>query len=239
MGSMFELLMDLPLFRGASLDTIKRVAGTAKLHFLKYPQGEVLIKEHSPCTHITFIISGSVRVSTSNNNGRISVSQTLRAPDVIAPDFLFGRATYYPCRVIALEETGLMQISKADYLKILGSDSVFMLNYLNIISMNSQKSVIGLMSLTAGSLEERIAFWVVALTQNTGENIAIECPLRNLCAIWGVQRSALIDALARMKDHGVESYGPQGVEFSSRKKLLEMLVEHPEIEHTEDDSEEY
>ena len=123
----------------------------------------------------------------------------------------------YPCRAVALEPSGVLQISKADYIKILNADPVFMFNYLNIISMNAQKSVVGLMSLTSGSLEERIAFWVIALTQPSGENIAIECPLRNLCAIWGVQRSALVDALTRMRDYGVESFGPSGVVFSSRK----------------------
>ncbi len=229
MSSMFDLLMELPLFRGVSHDTMKNIVGMAKFHFLKYPEGAVVVKENSPCTHITFVISGSVRLTTTNNNGRISVSQTLRAPDVIAPDFLFGRATNYPCRAVALEPSGVLQISKADYIKILNADPVFMFNYLNVISMNAQKSVVGLMSLTSGSLEERIAFWVIALTQPSGENIAIECPLRNLCAIWGVQRSALVDALTRMRDYGVESFGPSGVVFSSRKKLLDMLQEHPEM----------
>lgn len=225
---MFNLLMELPLFRGVSRETMSRIVGMAKFHFLKYPAGAVVVKEHSPCTHITFVISGKVRLTTTNNNGRLSVSQTLSAPDVIAPDFLFGRATSYPCRAVALEPSGVLQISKADYIKILNADPVFMFNYLNIISVNAQKSVIGLMSLTSGTLEERIAFWVIALTQSSGENVTIDCPLRNLCAIWGVQRSALVEALNRMKVHGVESFGPSGVVFSSRKKLLDMLREHPE-----------
>lgn len=227
---MFDLLMELPLFRGVSRETMKKTVGMAKFHFLKYPAGALVVKERTPCTHISFVISGAVRLTTTNRNGRISVSQTLKAPDVIAPDFLFGRATYYPCKVEAVEATGILQIAKADYLKILNSDPVFMFNYLNIISMNAQKSVVGLMSLTSGSLEERIAFWVIALTQPSGENIAIECPLRNLCAIWGVQRSALVEALSRMKQHGVESFNSSGVVFSSRKKLLDMLIEHPENE---------
>lgn len=236
MNSMFDLLMELPLFRGVSKETIKKTAGASKFHFLKYPEGATVVKAGEPCTHITFVISGSVRLTTTNRNGRITVSQTLRAPDVIAPDFLFGRATNYPCTATALEATGILQISKSDYLKILNSDPVFMFNYLNIVSMNAQKSVVGLMSMTSGSLEERIAFWVVALTQASGENLAIECPMRNLCAIWGVQRSALVEALNRMKDFGVQSFGPSGVVFDSRKKLLEMLHEHPEIGTTEDNS---
>lgn len=231
---MFDLLMELPLFRGVSAETMQSTVGQAKFHFLKYPQGETIIKENQPCTHITFLVSGSVRLTTTNRNGRIAVSQTLKAPDVIAPEFLFGRATNYPCKVVALEDTGIMQVSKGDYIKILNSDTVFMFNYLNIISMNAQKSVTGLMSLTSGSLEERIAFWVLMLTQPSGENIAIDCPLRNLCAIWGVQRSALVEALNRMQGKCVESFGPSGIVFSSRRNLLDMLSAHPEIATEQD-----
>lgn len=235
MSSMFDLLMELPLFRGVSAETMRNTVGQAKFHFLKYPKGETIITEGQPCTHITFVVSGAVRLTTANRNGRISVSQTLRAPDVVAPEFLFGRATNYPCTVFALEDTGILQVSKSDYVKILNSDPVFMFNYLNIISMNAQKSVTGLMSLSSGSLEERIAFWVLMLTQQSGENIAIEAPLRNLCAIWGVQRSALVEALGRMQGKCVESFGPSGIVFSSRRELLDMLSAHPEISSVSED----
>ena len=35
--SMFELLMELPLFKGVSLNTLSQVVGENKFHFLKYP----------------------------------------------------------------------------------------------------------------------------------------------------------------------------------------------------------
>ena len=91
MASTFELLMDLPLFKGVSLTTISNVVGEAKFHFLKYPAGETIIRERENCTHLTFVIAGSVRLTTVNANGRFAVGQTLKAPAVIAPEFLFGR----------------------------------------------------------------------------------------------------------------------------------------------------
>lgn len=44
---MFELLMDLPLFRGVSHTRLAQVVGEAKFHFLKYPEGETLIDRKS------------------------------------------------------------------------------------------------------------------------------------------------------------------------------------------------
>ena len=39
MSSMFEILMNLPLFRGVSHEKLAQVVGEAKFHFLKYPAG--------------------------------------------------------------------------------------------------------------------------------------------------------------------------------------------------------
>ena len=158
MSSMFELLMNLPLFRGASHTRLAQTVGEAKFHFLKYPAGETIIRAGDSCTHLTFVISGSVRSTIVNNTGRFAVGQTLTAPAVIAPDFLFGRTTSYPCTVDALETTGILKISKSDYIRILYSDQVYMFNYLNTLSVNAQKSMVGILSLTGGAIDERIAF---------------------------------------------------------------------------------
>ena len=56
MSSMFEILMNLPLFRGVSHEKLAQVVGEAKFHFLKYPAGEPVVREGESCTHIAFVI---------------------------------------------------------------------------------------------------------------------------------------------------------------------------------------
>lgn len=224
MDSMYEILMGLPLFKGVSYERLSEIVGTAKFHFLKYLAGERIINAGDACTHIQFVISGSVRVTMSNADGRFKVSQTLKAPDVIAPDFLFGRATHYPCTVNAIEPAGLLQISKADYVTILNSDPVFLFNFLNTLSMNAQKAIEGVLAVAAGSLEERIAFWIIALTQRSGTDITLTCRQRDLYALFGVQRTSFIATLERMKERGLIEYDPTEIRITSRSGLLEMLT---------------
>ena len=141
---MFELLMELPLFQGVTRSRIEQTVGQAKFNFLKYPKGETIIRAGDQCEYLTFVISGSVRSTIVNANNRFAVSQTLTAPAVIAPDFLFGRSTSYPCTVEANETVGILQISKADYINILLTDKVFVFNYLNTHSVNAQKALEGI-----------------------------------------------------------------------------------------------
>ncbi len=228
MSTMFEMLMELPLFKGVSHSRLAQVVGEAKFHFLKFPKGATIIRPHDPCTHLTFVISGSVRSVIYNNNERFSVGQTLLAPAVVTPEFLFGRTTEYPCSVTALESTSVLQISKADYIKILYSDEVFLFNYLNTLSMNAQKALEGILSLTTGEIDERIAFWIIALTQRGGKDIKLICRKRDLCSLFGVQRSTFDSGLENMHERGLLDYSNTELHIHSREAMLQLLMKNYE-----------
>ncbi|MDE6383030.1 MAG: Crp/Fnr family transcriptional regulator [Paramuribaculum sp.] len=223
MNSMYEILMALPLFRGVSYEKLSDVVGKTKFHFLKYLEGERIVGVGDPCTHIKFAISGSLRMSIESADSRFRVSQTLAAPCVISPDYLFGRATVYPCTAVAAEPTSILQIDKQDYVKMLGADSVFLYNYLNTLSANAQKAVDGVLAVTAGSLEQRIAYWISALTQPGGTDIVLECRQRDLYSMFGVQRSSFISVLESMKERGLIDYTSRSMQIHDRAAMVALL----------------
>ena len=162
-------------------------------------------------------------MSISSPDNRFTVSQILTAPDVICPDFFFGKITRYPATAVALTDVGIMQVDKSDYLKIINSDPVFLFNYLNLLSMNAQLSVEGVLALTSGDISQRIAYWIVALTQTNGTDITLECRQRDLYAVFGVPRQSLIAALDDMKAHGIIDYTPREIRVTDRRLLLDLL----------------
>ena len=230
MSSMFELLMNLPLFRGVSRSRIAEVVGSAKFHFLKYPKGETVVRAGEECTHLAFVISGSVRSEISNSSKRFSVSQTLKAPSAIAPDFLFGRTTRYPGTVVALTDCSILKITKVDYIRILNADQVFMFNFLNTLSVNAQKALDGILALTSGGLDERIAFWIIALTQPGSEDIELTCKTRDLCNLFSVQRNVFDAACHEMEQRNLIRYSPRKIEIVDRREMLSLLERQSETQ---------
>ncbi len=223
MDSVYDILMELPLLKGSSRFKLSEIVGTTKFHFLKYLPDQPIVNAGDPCTHVVFILSGSVRLTIANSSQRFKISQTLTGPNVISPEFLFGPDTRYPGSVVALEPTSILQISKADYIKILNSDQTFLFNILNSLSTKAQKSVSGILALTSGKLEERIAFWVISLTQPTSSNITIMAKQRDLYTLFGVQRSSFFSTLDDMKAQGYLDYDANEIRFLSRQKLLDLL----------------
>ena len=222
--------MNLPLFRGVSRSRIAEVVGSAKFHFLKYPKGETVVRAGEECTHLAFVISGSVRSEISNSSKRFSVSQTLKAPSAIAPDFLFGRTTRYPGTVVALTDCSILKISKVDYIRILNADQVFMFNFLNTLSVNAQKALDGILALTSGGLDERIAFWIIALTQPGSEDIELTCKTRDLCNLFSVQRNVFDAACHEMEQRNLIRYSPRKIEIVDRREMLSLLERQSETQ---------
>lgn len=223
MDSMFERLLTLPFFRGVTQERMAEIVGKTKFHFLKYLPGTAFIAPGERCTHLKFMLAGSVRITIANASGRFKVGQTLTAPDVICPDFLFGIATTYPCSAEAIEPVNILEVDKSDYLNILTSDPVFMFNYLNYLSTNAQKTIDGVMSITMGSIEERLALWVLSLTQVNATDITFTCKARDLCSVFGVQRSSFNAAMEGLQSRGFITYTPNEIHITDRHSMAELL----------------
>ncbi|MBD5313113.1 MAG: Crp/Fnr family transcriptional regulator [Duncaniella sp.] len=228
LNSMYENLMGLPLFNGVSYNRISEIVGSTRLAFSKYLPGEKILDAGDPCTRMMFVIGGSVRLTVRNSTDRFVVTQTLEAPTVVSPDYLFGRNTLYPATVTAIDTVSIMQIDKNDFISIIRSDEVCLFNYLNYISTNAQKAIDGVLALTSGSLEERIAFWIIALTQRDGKDITLSCRQRDLYTLFGVQRSSFISTLDGMKERGLIDYTSTEIRVLSRTDLRSVLLKSPD-----------
>ncbi len=223
MDSMYEIIMDLPLFQGVSREKISEVIEKTRFHFLKYPDGEQVVCAGDWCKHVRFIISGAVKSEMTNFTRRVSISEILNAPNVIGPDYLFGRDTTYPFTVTAHGGCGILQVEKADYLNILQSDQVFLFNLLNTLSRNTQRSVQGVLALSTSSVAERLAFIVTSLTQRGGTDITVRYKQKDLCALMGVQRSSLICGLEKMREDGIIDFDTTAIHVKDRDALLKIL----------------
>ncbi len=225
MESIYQTLMQLPLFQGVSRSKLSELIEKTRFHFLKYNDGEQVVARAEQCTHFKFLLSGSLRSETCTYDGKIKLSQVLHAPNVIAPEHLFGRATHYSANYYAVGTVGLMQIDKATFITFMQDEPIFLINLLNILSRRSQKTKEAILSITTGDMKERIAFWVLCLTQRNVTDIRIIAKQRDLYGYFGVQRSLLLNTLAEMKQEKIIDYTPTEVKILDRKALRELLID--------------
>lgn len=226
MDNMFDTLMRLPLFQGISHERISTLIEKYPFHFLKFADGDTIIHQGQECTHMRFLVSGQVQVTTPSSALRVSLKQVLSAPNVIGPDYLFGRYTQYPYDVTALGTCGILQLSKAHYVEILQSDKVFLFNILNYLSRNSQRHTFALLHQSRGLIGERFAKLILSLTTAKSEHVVLTFKQKDLCTLLGARRTSLINALAELEQQQIIKTGLTSIQVLDRKALVK-LVENP------------
>ncbi len=219
----FEKLLNLPLFQGISRNTLSNLVEKFPFHFLKYDTGETIIDAGEKCTHIRFVISGSVSITMTSKQSKVVLSQIIDAPEVIAPDYLFGRSTEYPCMVKAANMCGVLQIKKTDYIAMLQSEKVLLFNILNYLSRNSQNRLWTFTSKTGGKFTIRLALLIYELTTRNSRDIKLTFKQKDLCALLGVRRTTLIMSLDELRNNGIISYSQNEITVLDRSALIDII----------------
>ena len=218
MDSIFDTLMALPLFQGVSRLKLSELVEKVPFHFKKYYDGDNIISVGDKCTTLCFLVSGQAKIDIPCQNRKIHIIETISAPNVIGPEYMFGKTTAYPFSVAAHGMCGTLQVAKSDYVNMLQTDKVFLFNILNMLSRNNQLSTSSMLSVA-----ERIAQMVAMLTHPDCTDIRISFRQKDLSTMLGSQRTSFINALEHMKAEGLVDYSINEIIVKDRKKLLDKL----------------
>lgn len=223
MNSIIETLTTLPLFNGVSRERMTEVVGSSKLHFVKYSLGQTVIGPEAECDSLLFILSGQLRLHSVSADGNFTIEQTLTAPNVVLPDFLFGRETQYPCTATALTAVNIVKVAKAEYLRILKMDDIFMFNFLNHLSAGSQHTFTGLLSALGNCPEERFGCIIRSLTLNGATDIVLSCTSGSIYETLSIRPEDLEKTFRDLSDKGIMSFTETRAAISNRQRILNAL----------------
>ncbi|MBO4723045.1 MAG: Crp/Fnr family transcriptional regulator [Muribaculaceae bacterium] len=224
MENIFDKLLHLPLFQGVSQERLQETVEKVPFHFLKFRKGERILSCGDECTHVRFIVSGRAMIEFESKVLKFKISHELEAPEVIAPDYLFGLDTCYPFSVKAIDNCGILQLAKQDYVAMLRTDDVFLFNILNYLSRNSQVRKSQLLNLGNASVQERLVMLVSAFTSQRSQNITMTFRQRDLCRLLGARRPALVSAISFLKDNGlIDMPDSATIKIASRHDFLKQL----------------
>ena len=224
MATMYETIMSLPLFKGISRQQVSTFLEKTHVQFINYNPGERIVSVGDACTHIRYIISGDVVVTSNNYSGNLVIEEKRSTGTVLAPEYLFGMDRSYPFDVVAAGNVSVMQFSKEQYLALLQSDSIYMINYLNYLSYHSQRPINAIKLMGDGSFESQLALWVMSLTDARSQSIRIKCTRDNLLQMTHVKLDELLTSLAEMKSQQLIDFTDDEINIQSRHMLLDYVT---------------
>ena len=202
MNTIFDTLLQLPLFQGLAMEDFTCILEKVKLHFAKQKAGEILAQDGMPCDRLIFILNGNIAMTTTSVDSRYSLTEYFEAPYLIESQSLFGLYTTYSAKYTATTLVNSISIDKTSILNELLKYDIFRLNYLNMVSSYGQNMNEGLWSAAPDCLEERVYHFInTHIRRKQGEKL-LKIKMEDLALIVNDTRTNVSRFLNDLQNNG-------------------------------------
>ena len=138
--SIYERLLELPLFQGHSKEDLTSILTKIKVEFGKFRKGQHIILQDDPCRDIIFLMDGEVEVSRTSLHKDLLFVEHFKALRSFGTEALFGLRQNYSYSITALSEVKTFVVSKASVINYLFNYAVFRYNLLNMLTTRIQRA---------------------------------------------------------------------------------------------------
>lgn len=137
---LYSKLLQFPLFQGMSDASINEVMGHTLFSFQKFKAGATIVSDGDPSSNLYFLTCGKVSVSTTSPDHAFTLSEYREAPETFQIDSIFGMNLHFTHTYMAATDCSLIAVDKDEVRRLYNQFMVFRINFINIISLNLQKS---------------------------------------------------------------------------------------------------
>ncbi len=218
-----EILCQSPVFRGLSPEGVQTSLNGIHFQVKTYQKGEVIVMGGEICDRLLIIERGSVKAEMNDYSGKTIKIEDLAAPQPLASAFLFGTQNRFPVTVSANTEVELVSVPKAEFVKLLQSNSLILDNYLNIISTRAQFLSQKLKFLSFRTIRQKIAHYLLEKAGDRLQTVEIRQSQAQLAEMFGVARPSLARTLGEMCREGLIETNRRSIKILDKPRMDQLL----------------
>ena len=203
-----------------SRDDLEIVAGHTRFGFQKVTAGRQIIHAGDPCTHLYFLINGTLKIETFSDDNRYSVIEQMSSPYILQQESIFGYYQRYTHNFYALTDANFLTLDKEEVVRLSEDFLVFRLNLMNHLATQSQKLIQMQWRRSPLSLRERIVRFFFQHTLYPAGPKTFHILMERLAEEVNDSRLNVSRALNRMQEAGVLELHRGRIEIPQLERLL-------------------
>lgn len=206
-GSMYDTLLELPLFQGLTKENITSIIEKVKMVFHRFEPKQKIANQDEKCNSLIFILEGNVAITSTDEKYNFRIEEQISGPYIIEPYSLFGMHTNFHASYTAIDEVEILNIDKSYILTNLCKYEIFNLNYLNIISNRAQSANIKLWNSHIGCTKEKLMNFLTLRCLTPGGKKILTITMEDLASLIDDTRINVSRALNEFQEMGILTLG--------------------------------
>jgi CRP/FNR family cyclic AMP-dependent transcriptional regulator len=168
-----------------------------------YNKKHILYKEGQRPRVVYHVISGKVKVSKTNDDGKEFITSIYGKGDFFGYTSVLEDVNYKE-EAEVLEETELMVIPREDFMQLVSNDMQIAQSFIKIITKNIGEKEESLLNLAYSSLRKKVAYGLIQLYEKyklkEGASPVLNLSRENMAQSIGIATESLIRTLGDFKD---------------------------------------
>lgn len=222
-STMYDVIMELPLLQGITREHVSAFLEKTYVEFINSAQGTQLMQAGDTEDSLLYIISGTVEAEWKNTSGEIAITFTLGEKSLIDASHLFGMSREIPYTLHALTDVSLLRIEKSQFLAFLDKQPIYLLNFINYLSLRAQKGLQSITNRSDASLRSLLSSWINIVTPTEAQGIVIHATTTILSRYSNLSVEAVRRALGAMQNDGLIRRKREIIAITSRRQFLQSL----------------
>ena len=201
--TMFERLLQLPLFQGMTTQEVSDVMSHVRLDFVNYHRGDEIVMQGESCKKLIYIISGEVMAEHKNADHSFTLTEQLPDLKVLEPYNLFGMYQTYSRTYTFTTEGSTLAIDKQVMLNQLLTNTIAKINLMNIVCNKYQQTQQLLSNYPDDSVRHKIVKFVLTHSISPRGQKNIQIKMTDLANIIHETRLNVSIVLNEMQEQGL------------------------------------
>ncbi|MCH3963165.1 MAG: Crp/Fnr family transcriptional regulator [Clostridium sp.] len=201
MDTMLNPLKKCILMKNFSDSEIENLLAGLPLTVDSYSRNEVIAIEGSSCSKIGIILSGIVEVQKLYASGKIITMSSLSEGNIFGEVIIFSNRNTYPATIISSTSSNIMFISKESILKLCSMHSIFLNNFMTLLSDKILMLNKKVKNMSYQTLRQKIAAYLLEEYESQKSlRVKLNITKKELAGQLGVPRPSLSRELINMKN---------------------------------------
>lgn len=127
----------MSLFEGCEAEALHQLLREAPNSLRTYKEGEYIARQGDACRSLFILMKGNVKTQMENAEGKQLTIDWIKAPDILAPAFIYASENRFPVNVEATELCEVLVMDRTRFEAFMHAQPAVMRNFIAIISDRS------------------------------------------------------------------------------------------------------
>lgn len=216
MEKIIQILERLPVTANASAQSIIAASGTATPEFLHIRHGDNILSPGMQGDALYVLCEGNAAAYSADSDKNVLL-RTFSPYEMFGISNLFTNQPF-ATRIVAKTDCTVLMLPKAFMIYLIDHDSEVRYRYIAFLAQKTLYLNQKISCLTAGSAEQRLAYWLDANAEDDLVQLAL--PMSALCTMLDMGRASLYRAFDKLEQDGFIIREQKTVRLLDRNRML-------------------